>query len=52
MTGERVMQWVAAYERAWRDGDQAAVESLFTEGASYRRSWAYWPGKPYSASSG
>lgn len=33
-----VMRWVAAYERAWRDDDLAAVEELFTPGISYRRS--------------
>lgn len=32
------MTWVASYERAWRDGDTTAVESLFTEDARYRRS--------------
>jgi ketosteroid isomerase-like protein len=33
-----VMQWVAGYERAWREGDLAAVTRLFTEEARYRRS--------------
>lgn len=33
-----VMEWVANYERAWRDGDTGAVARLFTEGARYRRS--------------
>ena len=33
-----VMAWVGEYERAWRDGDAAAVPSLFTEDARYRRS--------------
>jgi SnoaL-like protein len=33
-----VMQWVAAYERAWRDGDLLAVPRLFTEEAHYRAS--------------
>ncbi len=32
------MQWVAEYERAWRDGDVSGVTRLFTEDASYRRS--------------
>jgi ketosteroid isomerase-like protein len=32
------MRWVAGYERAWRDGDLAAVERLFTEDARYRLS--------------
>jgi ketosteroid isomerase-like protein len=33
-----VMAWVAAYERAWRGGDRAAVRTLFTEDARYARS--------------
>ena len=37
------MQWVADYERAWRDGDLAGVARLFTEDARYRTS-------PYSES--
>jgi ketosteroid isomerase-like protein len=32
------MQWVAAYERAWRDGDVSAVTRLFTDDARYRPS--------------
>lgn len=32
------MAWVAAYERAWRDDDVAAVRTLFTEDARYARS--------------
>lgn len=32
------MRWVADYERAWRDGDVAAVETLFTDVAEYRTS--------------
>jgi ketosteroid isomerase-like protein len=35
MDRERVMQWVAGYERAWRDGDLEAVGSLFSEEARY-----------------
>jgi ketosteroid isomerase-like protein len=33
-----VMRWVAGYERAWREGDLAGVEALFTEDARYRPS--------------
>ena len=33
-----VMRWVAGYERAWRDGDLAGVETLFTPDVQYRRS--------------
>lgn len=43
MNREDVMRWVASYERAWRDGDVDAVESLFSEHAAYRAS-------PYEAS--
>jgi ketosteroid isomerase-like protein len=32
------MTWVAEYEGAWRNGDVAAVASLFTEDARYRTS--------------
>ncbi len=32
------MQWVAGYERAWRDGDVSGVTRLFTEDAHYRPS--------------
>jgi hypothetical protein len=32
------MTWVTSYERAWRAGDRAAVERLFTPNARYRRS--------------
>ena len=45
MTGETqhmdrqvVSRWVDDYERAWREGDADAVERLFTENATYRRS--------------
>ena len=32
------MRWVARYERAWREGDLAGVEELFSDDARYRRS--------------
>jgi ketosteroid isomerase-like protein len=35
---EAVTRWVGDYERAWRDDDADAVETLFTENAAYRRS--------------
>ena len=38
MNSDDAMRWVAEYERAWRDGDVAAVERLFTDDARYRRS--------------
>jgi hypothetical protein len=38
MDAEHVMGWVAGYELAWRDGDLAAVERLFTDDAHYRPS--------------
>ena len=38
MDRERVMRWVAGYERAWRDRDLDAVPRLFTDDARYRRS--------------
>jgi ketosteroid isomerase-like protein len=38
VTRDEVLSWVSAYERAWRDGDLGAVESLFTEQATYRES--------------
>jgi hypothetical protein len=38
MTRDEVMHWVEAYERAWRGGDERAVEQLFTPGAQYLRS--------------
>ena len=38
MDRDQVMRWVSGYERAWRDGDVAAVAELFTENAAYRRS--------------
>ncbi len=41
---EGVAAWVAAYERAWREGDVAGVAGPFTEDTRYRRS-------PYEPSS-
>jgi len=38
MDRDSVLQWVGRYERAWRDGDVAAVRHLFTDDARYRRS--------------
>ena len=38
MDRDDVMRWVAGYERAWRDGDLAGVEALFSEDARYRAS--------------
>ncbi len=38
MEHERVTQWVAAYERAWREDDVDAVALLFTPDAHYRAS--------------
>lgn len=38
MNRDDVMTWVAAYEAAWRHDDLRAVETLFTEDASYARS--------------
>lgn len=38
MDRDGVMAWVGHYERAWRARDAAAVDALFTPGASYRRS--------------
>jgi ketosteroid isomerase-like protein len=35
---EVVTRWVGEYERAWREDDADAVETLFTETAAYRRS--------------
>jgi ketosteroid isomerase-like protein len=35
---DSVMQWIAEYERAWRDGDVTGVARLFTDDARYRRS--------------
>jgi SnoaL-like domain len=33
-----VLRWVAEYERAWCEGDVAAVPRLFADGARYRSS--------------
>jgi hypothetical protein len=38
VTRDEVLSWPSAYERAWRDGDLAAVEALFTEEATHRDS--------------
>ena len=38
MDADEVMGWVARYERAWREGDLAAVEELFAGDARYRTS--------------
>ncbi len=38
MDASTVREWVAAYERAWRDQDVAAVGGLFTLDALYLRS--------------
>lgn len=38
MDRDEVMNWVAGYERAWREGDVDAVEELFSDDARYRRS--------------
>ncbi len=35
---DSVMQWVAEYERAWRDADVSGVTRLFTGDARYRTS--------------
>jgi ketosteroid isomerase-like protein len=35
---EAVTRWVGDYERAWREDDADAVETLFTQNATYRRS--------------
>lgn len=37
MERDRVREWIAGYERAWRSPGTAALASLFTEGASYRQ---------------
>lgn len=38
MGNDEVMGWVARYEAAWRTGDLAGVDELFTDGARYRTS--------------
>ncbi len=38
MGRDEVMRWVAKYEQAWRAGDLAGVEQLFTDAANYRPS--------------
>jgi ketosteroid isomerase-like protein len=38
---DKVMRWVAGYERAWRDGDLDAVAELFTEDAARYRPSPY-----------
>lgn len=38
MTPDEVMRWVAGHEKAWREGDAAAVQRLFTDDARYRPS--------------
>jgi ketosteroid isomerase-like protein len=35
MQRTEAMAWVAAYERAWRDGDLDGMRALFTEDAEY-----------------
>ena len=35
MNRDKVMRWVAGYERAWRDGDRDAIAELFSEDARY-----------------
>lgn len=35
---DHVKDWIARYERAWREGDLDAVEDLFSEQARYRPS--------------
>ena len=38
MDRDGVLRWIAMYERAWREGDLAAVEQLFTVDSHYRTS--------------
>ncbi len=38
MDRDDVMEWVAGYERAWRESDRLGVEGLFSEDAAYRPS--------------
>ena len=35
-TAEAAWRWARAWERAWREQDVAAVETLYAEGASFR----------------
>lgn len=44
LVGMDVMAWVGAYERAWRDRDTTALDSIFTEDALYMRSAYDEPG--------
>jgi hypothetical protein len=43
---------VDGYVDAWRTEDPKGVERLFTDDGRVRdfEEWAYWPGKPYTAS--
>ncbi len=38
MDRDKVMAWVAGYERGWREDDLGAVRRLFTEDARYAQS--------------
>jgi hypothetical protein len=38
MDRQHVMEWVGAYERAWRANDPGAVPQLFTQDVRYARS--------------
>lgn len=37
MDGQRVREWIAAYERAWRTPGTAVLDELFTEDATYQQ---------------